>query len=80
MISKNYRWPLVVGQGEKKENNESSQSNISKQLINTSSHGSLEEGPELLVGKQPYSTPRVQLHEKLRIQLSYIQSPDPQKQ
>lgn len=64
----------------KKENNESSQSNISKQLINTSSHGSLEEGPELLVGKQPYSTPRMQLREKLRIQLSYIQSPDPQKQ
>lgn len=50
MISKNYRWPLVVGQGEK-ETAESSQSNISKQLINTSSYGSLEEGPELLVGK-----------------------------
>ena len=53
MISENYRWHLVAGQGKKKENNESSQSNISKQLINTSSHGSLDEDPELLVGKQP---------------------------
>ena len=46
MISKSYRWPLVVGQEKKKENNESSQSNVSKQLINTSSHGSLEKDPQ----------------------------------